>query len=100
MAKNFTAAEAKPLLGEFEVIIDVRSQKEWDAGHLDLPSVRFEESLHQYPDKIPALVSEIASKKFLVHCGSGLRAGKVGKLLEGKVADLSVVTSGGYSHLV
>ena len=100
MAKNLTAAEAKPLLGEFEVIVDVRSKKEWDAGHLELPSVRFEESLHEHPDKIPALVSEIASKKVLVHCGSGMRAGKAGKLLEGKVADLTIVNSGGYSHLV
>ena len=99
MVTFLTPAEAKPILGEFDVILDVRSQKEWDAGHLDLPSVRLVESLHQYPKKVAEL-ADIASKKVLVHCGSGLRAGKVGKMLEGSFTNLHIVTNGGYGHLV
>ena len=50
MASTFlTATEAKQRLSEFDVIIDVRSKSEWDAGHLELPTVRHVENLHNNP---------------------------------------------------
>ena len=99
MASNLTPAQAKPILGDFDVILDVRTQKEWDAGHLDLPSVRLVDSLHQHPEKVAEL-TELASKKVLIHCGSGKRAAMVGQMLAGKFTNLSIVIEGGYSHLV
>eukprot|EP00116_Pleurobrachia_bachei_P001663 sb/3461925/ len=73
MPKVLSAEEAKPLLSTFDVIIDVRTQKEWDAGHLELPSVRHIDSLHQHPEKVAEL-EDVKDKKCLVHCGSGKRA--------------------------
>ena len=99
MVTILTPAEAKPRLGEFDVILDVRSQKEWDAGHLDLPSVRFVERLHLHPEKVAEL-AEIASKKVLVYCAVGGRATTVGKMLEESFTNLYIVTGGGYDHLI
>ena len=100
MATFITAAEAKPRLDEFDVILDVRSQGEWDTGHLQLPSVRHIENLHQHPEKLAGL-SDIHDKKVLVHCGIGKRATMVGMgNLKDVVPNLFVVIEGGYSHLV
>lgn len=99
MAKFLTAAEAKSRLAEFDVIIDVRTQKEWDDGHLQLPSVRHVENFHQHPEKV-ADVADASAKKVLVHCGIGKRAAMAGKILEATFTDLTVVTDGGYSSLV
>ena len=97
MPKVLTAEEAKPLLASFDVILDVRTQKEWDEGHLPFPSVRHVESLHQHPEKVAEL-EDLKDKKCLVHCGAGKRAAMAGELLS-HFTDLTVVGTGGYSHL-
>lgn len=96
---TISAAEAKPILAEFDAILDVRTQNEWDAGHLALPSVIHVDSLHQHPDKVQQL-QNLAGKKVLVHCGIGKRAAAAGAVLEAaKFSDVTIVNPGGYSQL-
>lgn len=98
MITYISATEAKPRLAEYDVIIDIRTQKEWDDGRIQLPTVRFVESLHQHPEKIAEL-SDIVSKKVLLHCGSGRRAAMAAPYLE-SFTNLTIVNKGGYSQLV
>jgi len=98
MTTFLTAAEAKPRLAEFDVIVDIRSQGEWDAGHLQLPSVRLVENLHQHPEKVAGL-SDIYEKKVLVHCGSGRRARMAEPSMKDVFTNLFIVGNGGYGQL-
>ena len=98
MATQLTPSEAKPRLTDFHVIVDVRSQKEWDGGHLTLPSVVHLE--HTNPDTVAELEPS-RNQKVLVHCEMGKRAGVVAKLLaEAGFSEVFVVVDGGYSKLV
>ena len=99
MFSTLTPAEAKPILADFDAILDVRTQAEWEAGHVDLPSVTHVDSFHLNPDKVTE-VQHLACKKVLVHCGSGKRAALVAEILEAaKFSDVTIVTPGGYAQL-
>ena len=96
---TINAAEARRILADFDVILDVRTQQEWEAGHLDLPSVMHVDSLHQHPDKVTQL-QHLTCKKVLVHCGIGKRAAAAGVILErARFSDVTIVNPGGYSQL-
>ena len=69
-----TSAEETPK----EYVIDVRSQEEWDAGHLD-QAIRITHT--EITEKI-ADVTEDKSAKIILHCQKGGRAGRAKEALE------------------
>ena len=81
-------AEVKP------VTIDVRTQGEWDAGHI-------EGALHLPVDVIGARIAAAVPDKatpIVVYCKAGVRAGKAKQTLE-KLGYTRVENAGGYEEL-
>jgi phage shock protein E len=77
-----------------EVWIDVRTQEEWDSGHL--------EYAHHIPhEEIAARIAEVTDKKDAVihlYCRSGGRAGRAKTALE-EIGFTQVFNDGGYEDL-
>ncbi len=78
-----------------DIWIDVRTQEEWDSGHL-------EEAIHIPHEEIAARISEITSSKdatIHLYCRSGGRAGRAKSALEA-IGFKNVVNDGGYEDIV
>jgi len=78
-----------------EVWIDVRTQEEWDSGHL-------EEAVHIPHEQIAARISEVtANKDATIHlyCRSGGRAGRAKSALE-ELGFTNVTNDGGYEDIL
>jgi phage shock protein E len=90
-AMLFSACENKPE----ELWIDVRTQEEWDSGHL-------EEAFHIPHDQIATRISEATTnKEAIIHlyCRSGGRAGRAKTALE-ELGFTQVMNEGGYEDLL
>ena len=75
---KITATEAKALMDQGNVIVlDVRSQEEYDAGHI-ANAIRLESG--EFPDKL-ALVLPDKNAVILVYCRSGNRSKTASNLL-------------------
>ncbi|XCF07310.1 rhodanese-like domain-containing protein [Tamlana crocina] len=74
------------------VILDVRSQKEWDDGHI-------EEAIHVPLDNLTDKVDEIKrlNKPVIVCCESGIRAAKAAKFLN--LNNIKATNGGGWIGL-
>ncbi|MBD2859402.1 rhodanese-like domain-containing protein [Spongiibacter sp. KMU-158] len=76
--------------------LDVRTQAEWDGGHLvgaeHIPLDKLEKSVSAvFPDKDQAIVA---------YCRSGRRASNAAQILKGMgYSNISVVVAGGYAEL-
>ncbi|QXD22940.1 rhodanese-like domain-containing protein [Opitutia bacterium ISCC 51] len=78
-----------------DIWIDVRTQEEWDSGHL-------EEAIHIPHEEIAARISEITSNKdatIHLYCRSGGRAGRAKSALEA-IGFKNVMNDGGYEDIV
>lgn len=77
-----------------EVWIDVRTQEEWDSGHL-------KEAYHIPHEQIAGRISEVTENKDAVihlYCRSGGRAGQAKTVLE-EMGFTHVLNDGGYEDL-
>ncbi len=79
-SNGINSTEAKKLIGKnyFDLILDVRSNDEWNEGHypnaIHIPVDELKNSFNsKYPDK---------SIKILIYCRSGMRAGKAEQILK------------------
>ena len=78
-----------------DIWIDVRTQEEWDSGHL-------EEAIHIPHEEITARISEVTSNKdatIHLYCRSGGRAGRAKSALEA-IGFTNVVNDGGYEDIM
>lgn len=78
-----------------EIWVDVRTQEEWDSGHL-------EEAIHIPHEQIVARIEEITSNKdatIHLYCRSGGRAGRAKSALEA-LGFNNVVNAGGYEDIM
>ena len=88
---NFVACTDAPE----EIWIDVRTQEEWDSGHLD-------EAVHIPHEQIAARISEVTSNKeaaIHLYCRSGGRAGRAKSALEA-IGFTQVTNHGGYEDIM
>ena len=77
-----------------EIVIDVRSQEEWDSGHV-------EQALHIPHTEIAQRIAEVTEDKtsrIVVYCAVGGRAGKAKTTLEG-LGFTNVENAGGYDDI-
>ncbi|MDG1872936.1 MAG: rhodanese-like domain-containing protein [Mariniblastus sp.] len=77
-----------------EFVIDVRTQKEWDAGHLE-EAIRIEHT--EIADRIEEITKD-KSAKILLYCKMGGRAGLAKEALE-KMGYSNVENGGGFEDL-
>jgi phage shock protein E len=87
-AVNFCAAGADP------IIVDVRTQEEYDSGHI-------EGALHKPYDQIDAGISNLLpdkSRHIIVYCAKGGRAEKARQTLEA-LGYTNVENGGGYGDM-
>ena len=78
-----------------EIWIDVRTQEEWDAGHL-------EEAVHIPHEQIAAKILEVTENKdatIHLYCRSGGRAGRAKSALEA-IGFTNVINDGGYEDIL
>ena len=81
------------------VLIDVREQKEWDSGHLELANL-IPMSQFEAGTLTPEMTEQLSEEKpIYLHCRSGGRVLRVSKLLEDEGYDVRPL-SAGYSKLV
>lgn len=88
LSANLWAADSQT------IIVDVRSDKEYQAGHI-------EGALHQPHDSIDAGIGELLpdkSQPIMLYCGSGKRAGLAKEKLEA-LGYSNVENAGGYENL-
>ncbi|WP_430467466.1 rhodanese-like domain-containing protein [Winogradskyella ouciana] len=74
------------------VILDVRSQREWDAGHI-------ENSIHIPIDELNDRVEEVKklNKPIIACCASGVRSAKAAKFLN--LHNIEATNGGGWVNL-
>ena len=71
--KNVDVAEFEKLRADKKnVVLDVRTQKEFEAGHIP-GAVNIDVNAPDFPEKIAKLEK---NKTYLVHCGAGVRSAK------------------------
>ena len=78
-----------------DIWIDVRTQEEWNSGHL-------EEAIHIPHEDIAARIGDITSNKdatIHLYCRSGGRAGRAKSALEA-IGFTNVVNDGGYEDIM
>lgn len=91
------AMTPKQLIAGGALVVDVRTQEEWDAGHL--PSAK-----HLPLDQVATRVDEVEEwaggkdKPVVVYCASGARSGRAQGALKA-AGFANVVNGGGYSSL-
>lgn len=80
------------------VLVDVRSQDEWDKGHIENAILLPITTLEEVP---PAKLAKILPKKKIVytHCVIGMRAEAAGEILEGQGYTVRVLKPG-YKELI
>ena len=71
------------------IILDVRTQREWDGGHI-------ENSVHIPLDELNNRVHEVKAlnKSFIVCCESGIRSAKAAKFLN--LNNIDAINGGGW----
>ncbi len=77
-----------------EIIIDVRTQKEWDSGHLA-------QAIHIPYTEIAQEIGDVASDKdakIVLYCASGARSGKAKEVLD-ELGYTHVENAGGYDDI-
>ena len=87
-------AESEAAGESFEFVIDVRSQREWDAGHV-------ERAAHIPYTEITERIAEVTGDKnarIVVYCAVGGRAGKAKRALE-RLGYTNVENAGGYDDV-
>jgi phage shock protein E len=84
------AEDARQLAAAGAPVIDVRSQEEWDEGHLASAKLIPVDQFQGRIAEVDALVNGDKSKPVVVVCRSGGRAGKAREML----------LAAGYSHVV
>jgi len=71
--KNIDVAEFEKLRADKKnVVLDVRTQKEFEAGHIP-GAVNIDVNAPDFPEKVAKLEK---NKSYLVHCGAGVRSAK------------------------
>jgi len=74
-SSSVTAAEAHALVADGATLLDVRTDGEWAAGHL-------EGALHVPVDEVPARMAEIPKDRpVIVYCASGRRSASATSVL-------------------
>jgi rhodanese-related sulfurtransferase len=79
------------------VLIDVREQGEWDAGHLKSSTLVPMSVINASGDAIPAAIPK--DKPVYLHCAAGGRVLSVGKVLQAKGYDVRPLAAGYMSLL-
>ena len=84
--------QVKEYIANGAVILDVRSQHEWDAGHI-------ENALHIPIDELNDRVDEVKqlNKPVIACCASGVRSAKAAKFL--KLNNIEATNGGGWVSL-
>ena len=81
-AELWNVSQLKEAIHEFDhkpVLLDVRTQSEYNDGHIrDAINIPHDQIL-----KRPQMVSEYKNSQIVIFCRSGVRAGKVIEMLEG-----------------
>ena len=80
------------------IVIDVRREDEWDAGHLPCAKARLQ--IHEgkpsdWKDRVLALTDGSYSREIMVYCRSGRRSDMAKKVLE-KNGFTKVINGGGF----
>lgn len=89
---------AKQLIAQGAVVIDVRNQDEWDAGHLPMARLL---PLAQLPARLREVeewVGPDKSRAVIVYCRSGARSGRAKEILDA-AGYANVTNGGGFSDL-
>jgi phage shock protein E len=93
-----TAANTDSKNQKNELILDVRTQEEWDLGHVKgavhIPISQVSKNIK----KIQKMTKNKLKSKVIVYCASGGRAGRAKKLLEAK-GFKNVVNAGGLEDM-
>ncbi len=88
--------QAVPLVNAGAVLIDVRSDREWQDGHLWAARHLPIDALEQ--NKVELDLTR--NTPILLHCKSGGRAGRAARMLEQQgFSDITVVKDGGFAQL-
>lgn len=74
-------ALAKKLVGEGALLLDVRTQQEWDKRHLDGANLIPVDDVEARMAEVEKLTGGDKDKPIVVYCGSGNRAGRAKKML-------------------
>ena len=77
--KKVDVAEAENLISEKVQLLDVRTEEEWNEGHLE-GAVRVDYTQKGFTEKVVKAVDP--KKPVLVYCRSGNRSGKASKAME------------------
>lgn len=85
--------KVKNLLKQDAIILDVRTEREWNEAHI--PNA-IHVPLDDLKDNITALKK--MNKPFIVHCQSGVRSAKAAKLL--KFYNIDAANGGGMADLL
>jgi phage shock protein E len=98
-SNSINSQEAKKLINDkfFDVILDVRTDTEWNEGH-------HPNAVHIPLDKVDKkFISKYQDKnlKILVYCKSGVRAANAGQILNSQgYSNVYSVSGGGYNNLL
>ena len=92
-------AVKKAVDAEKATLVDVRSQKEWDKGHIDgaifLPVTSLTDELDE-----KTLAKTLPKKgRYYIHCAVGIRATRAGEYLEERGYEVKVLKPG-YQQLI
>ena len=84
--------QVKEFLDNGAVILDVRSQREWDAGHID-------NSIHIPINELKNRIEEVKklNKPIIACCASGVRSAKAAKFLN--LHNIEATNGGGWVSL-
>lgn len=97
-AKVKQPAQAKQMIGQGAVVIDVRSPEEFESGHLPNAVNYPVQELPRRLIDVKKLTNGDVNKPIVVYCGAGSRAGKAKLALEAE-GYTQVVNGGGYTDL-
>ena len=90
--------DAKDMITAGALVIDVRSQTEWDQGHLPTAHLVPERDVAARIADIQALAAGDKAKPIVLYCLSGGRSARAKAVLE-KAGFTNVVNGGGYEGL-
>jgi phage shock protein E len=90
--------DAKQMIKDGALVIDVRSQEEWNEGHLSMAKLLPVDQLPTRLKEVEGWTGGDKSKPIVVHCRSGARSGRAQTILK-NAGFTNVVNGGGYSSL-